>query len=248
MTTTTMSDRPGAKKRPRPSIPVPKFSQEASPSAAAAAVNLQGRESQTLSQDSIDGTRLPRPPIREPVLCLRSVQDTRTAWPLDTGRQRTFLIGRNANVVDIVVTGQRVSREHAELHWDAKDACWRLVDKSSGGVWVNERRIPKAAASALPVAGKGNGDSPGTQQACQGYPLQILDRICFGHNLPESTFSLECWTSPLARLVVVQQDSKGIAGSVPQHFSLDARTRRTYAIGEPALRALLFAVATACNV
>ena len=184
----------------------------------------------------MDGTRLPRPPIREPILCLRSVQDTRTAWPLDSARQRIFSIGRNANVVDIVATGQRVSREHAELHWDAKDACWRLVDKSSGGVWVNERRIPKASV----LSGKSNGDLPVTQ----GYPLQILDRICFGHNLPESTFTLECWTSPLARLVVLQQDSTGIAGSVPQHFCLDARTRRTYAIGEHVARIVVCPRAT----
>jgi len=182
-------------------------------------------QSQPLSQSSKDGIQAncvpDDTPIRDPILCLANVRDRRNVCPLDTARQTVYAVGRNPSIVDFVLRGQFVSRKHAELRWDAQQARWHLIDLSSAGVWVNDRRIPKSSKSA--------------QHGEVGYPVQLHDTICFGFKDPTVTFTLECWTSPLARLVVVQRDTEALR-NLKSSFILDARIRRSFSVGECTVR------------
>lgn len=192
-------------KRPRPNVPA--FSKE----------HDKQQNNVTNPNSNICGTN----PIadtnkHQPILCLRSINNRNCVWPLNTALKTKFLAGRNQNIVDVVIPGKSVSRVHAELCWDVQFLCWRIIDRSMVGVFVNGRRIPNHTK-------KGNLDNI-------GYALHLFDKICFGIKLPDTTFDLECWTSPVARLVCVQ--SSNIRGNVPNSFLLDARIRHDYTIGD----------------
>ena len=196
----------GLAKRVRPSVP--RFSQDppSQPSQP-----LSRTPSLSPSPAFSQGEQRQLSAIGDPILCLRNVGSRTKVCPLDPKKQTVFVAGRNAHVVDIILRGDRVSRKHAELRWESATGSWRLFDLSMAGVWVNTKRIPKGSNA--------------------GYSLRLQDKICFGYNSPALTFVLDCWTSPVARLVVVQSDQTGLLTAIPAAFNIDARSRRRYAIG-----------------